>query len=213
MTDHYSTLGVGKDASAADIKKAYRKRASKSHPDKGGNAEEFKVAKAAYECLSDPVRRLNYDETGTDAPGKTPEQLAEETLAQLFAQAIEARANENPVVIVSNALVNHINEMKARKKQITAAFGHLKKQRGRVKAKAGANLFQAVIDKRVKQAEADLAKAERDIAHHILVQKALANYESTDPPAPKPQPFGGVQFRQGGDHFDTFSTLFVGFQR
>ena len=59
--DHYQTLGVGRDADASTIKKAYRKLASKHHPDKGGNPEEFKRVQEAYDTLSDPNKRNQYD--------------------------------------------------------------------------------------------------------------------------------------------------------
>ena len=59
--DHYETLGVSKDASQQDIKKSYRKLASKHHPDKGGDQEQFKRIQGAYETLSDPDKRAQYD--------------------------------------------------------------------------------------------------------------------------------------------------------
>ena len=59
--DHYETLGVSKDANQQDIKKAYRKLASKHHPDKGGDQEQFKRIQGAYEILSDPNKRAQYD--------------------------------------------------------------------------------------------------------------------------------------------------------
>ncbi len=59
--DHYETLGVSKDANQQDIKKAYRKLASKHHPDKGGDQEQFKRIQGAYETLSDPNKRAQYD--------------------------------------------------------------------------------------------------------------------------------------------------------
>ena len=52
--DHYQTLGVGKNADVKEIKTAFRKLASKHHPDKGGDAEKFKELQTAYETLSDP---------------------------------------------------------------------------------------------------------------------------------------------------------------
>lgn len=58
---HYDTLGVGKDASPEDIKKAYRKLASKHHPDKGGDTEKFKEIQGAYDILSDDQKRASYD--------------------------------------------------------------------------------------------------------------------------------------------------------
>ena len=59
--DHYSTLGVNKDASPDDIKRAYRKLASQHHPDKGGDKATFQKVQQAYETLSDPGRRQQYD--------------------------------------------------------------------------------------------------------------------------------------------------------
>jgi len=59
--DHYETLGVSKDADAKEIKTAYRKLASKHHPDKGGNTAEFQKIQAAYDTLSDPNKRAQYD--------------------------------------------------------------------------------------------------------------------------------------------------------
>lgn len=58
---HYEILGVQKNASAADIKSAYRKLASKHHPDKGGDAEKFKEVQSAYDVLSEPITREQYD--------------------------------------------------------------------------------------------------------------------------------------------------------
>ena len=52
--DYYSTLGVGKNATDDDIKKAYRKLAMKHHPDKGGDEAEFKKINEAYDILKLP---------------------------------------------------------------------------------------------------------------------------------------------------------------
>ena len=68
--DYYDTLGVAKNASDEDIKKAYRKLAMKHHPDRnqGDSAkaaeEKFKEAKEAYEMLSDDQKRAAYDQYG-----------------------------------------------------------------------------------------------------------------------------------------------------
>ena len=59
--DHYQTLGVSRDADTSAIKKAYRKLASKHHPDKGGDEARFKEIQQAYETLSDPNKRAQYD--------------------------------------------------------------------------------------------------------------------------------------------------------
>ena len=60
MTDPYKTLGLGREASAAEIKSAYRKLAKKHHPDLNpGNAERFKNITGAYDILSNPRKRRN----------------------------------------------------------------------------------------------------------------------------------------------------------
>lgn len=65
MTDPYEILGITRDASAEDIRKAYRKLAVKHHPDKGGDQEKFKEISAAYEVLSDEQKRSNFDQFGS----------------------------------------------------------------------------------------------------------------------------------------------------
>ncbi|MFA8434436.1 MAG: molecular chaperone DnaJ [Marinifilaceae bacterium] len=66
--DYYEVLGVSKDASEAEIKKAYRKKAIQYHPDKNPDdkeaEEKFKEAAEAYEVLSTPEKRQRYDQFG-----------------------------------------------------------------------------------------------------------------------------------------------------
>ncbi len=66
--DYYEVLGVGKNATEGEIKKAYRKQAIKYHPDKNPGDQEaeakFKLAAEAYEILSDSQKKAQYDQFG-----------------------------------------------------------------------------------------------------------------------------------------------------
>lgn len=62
--DYYEVLGVGKNASADEIKKAFRRLAVEHHPDRGGDETKFKEVNEAYEVLKDESKRKRYDQFG-----------------------------------------------------------------------------------------------------------------------------------------------------
>ncbi|MDO8559051.1 MAG: molecular chaperone DnaJ [bacterium] len=64
MRDYYQILGIQKNATQDDIKKAYRKLAHQYHPDKGGDESKFKEVSEAYRVLSDAEKRQQYDQFG-----------------------------------------------------------------------------------------------------------------------------------------------------
>ena len=74
--DYYEVLGVGKDASDGELKKAFRSLARKYHPDKNPDDSDsehmFKEVQEAYAVLSNPDQRRQYDMFGHDSPGGSP---------------------------------------------------------------------------------------------------------------------------------------------
>ena len=68
MTDYYAALGVPRTATADEIKQAFRRLASQHHPDKGGDQAMFKNISVAYENLSDPQKKAEYDQQRTGGP-------------------------------------------------------------------------------------------------------------------------------------------------
>lgn len=67
--DFYQVLGVGRTANASEIKQAFRRLAHQHHPDKGGSKEEFQSINEAYQVLSDPQKRAQYDAYGSVSSG------------------------------------------------------------------------------------------------------------------------------------------------
>jgi curved DNA-binding protein CbpA len=116
-TDLYETLGVPRDATAAQVRNAYRRLASELHPDRGGDADAFRAVQEAYDVLSDPRKRRRYDETGETSADR----LAEESLTfavaafdNALAQACrEGRAAYSDVVAsAKNSLLSQSLEAK-----------------------------------------------------------------------------------------------------
>ena len=63
--DYYKTLGVNRNASQSDIKRAFKKQAMKHHPDKGGDPKQFQQLNEAYEVLGNEQKKSQYDMFGT----------------------------------------------------------------------------------------------------------------------------------------------------
>jgi molecular chaperone DnaJ len=71
VPDLYELLELPRDATAEDIKRAYRRKAREHHPDAGGEEETFKQVTHAYQVLADPERRARYDRFGDDGTPST----------------------------------------------------------------------------------------------------------------------------------------------
>jgi curved DNA-binding protein CbpA len=86
--DLYQTLGVDRSASAADIRRAYRRRAKSAHPDAGGSPEAFNRLHTALSVLSDDARRQRYDTSGEFDEGAAVDNTLSSTL-QMVSQIID----------------------------------------------------------------------------------------------------------------------------
>ncbi|GAB2888445.1 hypothetical protein GCM10027046_16070 [Uliginosibacterium flavum] len=81
MKDYYAVLGIEVDASIAEIKTAYRKKASQFHPDKNTSPEapaRFREVKDAYDLLADPAKRQAYDENRRRSLLESPIETAQD---------------------------------------------------------------------------------------------------------------------------------------
>lgn len=108
--DLYGILGIGRDATASDIRKAYRKKAQKMHPDKGGDSARFQELQKAYEVLSSPSAREQYD-----ASGEIPSSGAdvERTQAMVELSNIVQHVTSKAVASGTIATFNLLDEVRA----------------------------------------------------------------------------------------------------
>ena len=73
--DYYEILGVSRNASTTEIKKAYKKQSMQHHPDRtGGDDTQFKKVNEAYSALKDPQKKQMYDQFGTADPQQAQSQ-------------------------------------------------------------------------------------------------------------------------------------------
>ena len=93
MNDHYTALGLGSDATLADIKKAFRQQASQYHPDRNADVQapaRFRAVQEAYEVLSDETKRLAYDDNRRRNLLDDPAQTAREIWQAYFEPLIQS---------------------------------------------------------------------------------------------------------------------------
>jgi hypothetical protein len=82
--DYYKIMGLQRNATPEEIKKAYHKLALIHHPDKGGDVTKFTELGEAYSTLSDPVKREKYDRDGFVGGGQFTKENANEIFRQFF---------------------------------------------------------------------------------------------------------------------------------
>lgn len=105
--DYYNILGVSKDSTPEDIKKAYRALVKEHHPDRGGDAEFFKKINEAYEVLKDQNKRSNYDAPKSDFNFTSSNVNMEDfhdLFGQFFRQQSQIRKNKDVRLTVSMSL-------------------------------------------------------------------------------------------------------------
>lgn len=179
MSGLYDTLGVAPDASQDEVKTAFRRAAAAAHPDReGGDAERMAAVNRAYETLGDPHRRAEYDATGMIDGEDKLEGEARGRLVALFQAALDAQAHD-----LMNAcrtlLTNARAEIDVQYANISLQASRLRRQRNRIRRKEkGENLFTALVDSKLKQADEQLAALERGRTVFARVAEMLDGYEA-----------------------------------
>ena len=175
----YTELDVPVDASLETIKQRYRTLAQMHHPDKGGDEEVFKRIKLAYEILSDPVRRKQYDITGET----TTTTAKDEAVANIVQILLHVVPNFN----VDQDDLIHIAEMETRtmlnlvNKDIGVTERYilnLEKVSNKLRIKTeGENILNSFVVNQIQQRKQELVTFQRRVQVCNLMLEILKDYE------------------------------------
>lgn len=186
--NHYTTLGVPKDADADTIKKAYRSKAAKAHPDRRGGSHQAMVALTrAHETLSDADKRARYDETGEDGPqGPSIDQLANQVLCSLFMQLIEKVPEQTDhVAEATRALVENIASIRQLIEKLDAQAAVINRRIKLLKFKGkGRNVIRDFLEARLTQIPQQKKGAEQQVQVLQRAVEILKQYDWTQVAAP-----------------------------
>lgn len=198
--NHYKTLGVPRNATAATIKRAYRELAKACHPDAGGDPERFKAISLAYATLSDPKKRERYDATGEDTatPGADPERVARmQTIEAVLAALMDADKDglryQNIPGSIAEVVRDRIVDVSKNIAAAEKSKADIVRLIGRVKTKLpdAEEPISAILQTRVAGLDMSIAAAKADVAMLQGVVEILDGL--TDAPEERPaQTPGGL---------------------
>ncbi len=184
--NHYETLGLKPNASAEEIKSAWRRKAAEHHPDReGGDAAQMARVNAAYACLGDAARRQAYDAAGCVDDDLDVEREAGSLLTRLFSDALDHGSNAL-VSDVRAQLLDHRSRHAAQLSQVKVSNRKLAKQRESVLYKGlGTNIAHRLIDDRLQQLKSMEQETNQALAMIDRALVLLDEYESLvdEPPA------------------------------
>lgn len=175
---HYETLDIASDASADDIKQAFRRKAQSAHPDKGGSHDAMAQLNQAYKVLGNDERRAHYDETGDDDEVPTLEDQAVHKLQQVFEMLLGTPGDF--IQAVRKTLLQSLRELHKEMDGRQKMMLHLLQRRDSISVKQGENLVHALIDSQLQQARQRLARCTDGLAIAAHMQKLLDQYESSE---------------------------------
>lgn len=193
MKTHYETLGVAADATSENIKKAYRKLASKHHSDRNGGDDEIMSAiNVAYEVLSDTERREHYDKTGQNT---RPSSIEQRGMNIVVGRALEwAQATQDGEDDMIAYIRNLTNNDRASFQTAMAQGERLKAKLQKILTKVSykgsmTNAISEALENRIAEIETKIPQIEENIAFADAALAILNDYEYMMQMYPASQPF------------------------
>lgn len=178
-SNHYETLGVPKTATDAEIKRAFRKKASKAHPDKeGGSSEKMVALNKAWMCLGDTQKRIRYDQTGDEGDGPSPEQRGQGILVSFFNKELENGSGKNVISSVRKEMNKHIKDgEKFFSKFDVEMKKFLKSQKNIRKKNPGFSILHEILNQKIRTLELNRLELTKELGDAKEALKLLDEYE------------------------------------
>lgn len=212
--DLYQTLGVPRDASKDQVKRAYRRKAKAHHPDKNQTTSIalWHDVQEAYETLNDDARRARYDQTGETSNNntqKTPHTLALEQLAHIFLGLVDTTDTDHTnLVAEARTIIKDIfAKLESNKAQQKKKAAKLRRTAERFTVNDGADNFAAAI---LAQRASEIERGVSDLEFELTAAKeALAildqlRYRTDKAPNPETEIISRLKGAFGSSIF-TFS--------
>ena len=175
----YTELDVPVDASLETIKQRYRTLAQMHHPDKGGDEELFKRIKLAYEILSDPVRRKQYDITGeTTTTNAKDEAIA--NIVQILLHVVPSfNVDQDDLIQIAEIETRTMLDLVHKDMGVTERYiANLEKVSNKLRIKTeGENILNSFIINQIQQRKQELETFKRRIQVCELMLEILKDYE------------------------------------
>ena len=175
----YTELDVPVDASLEIIKQQYRTLAQMYHPDKGGDENIFKRIKLAYEILSDPVRRKQYDITGETTTSNIKNEAIEK-IVQILLQVVPSfNVDQDNLILIVEMETRTMLDLVFKDIGVTERYiVNLEKVSKKLRIKTdGENLLNSFVINQIQQRRQELITFQHRVKVCNLMLEILKDYE------------------------------------
>ena len=175
----YTELDVPVDASLETIKQRYRTLAQMHHPDKGGDEELFKCIKLAYEILSDPVRRKQYDITGETTTTNAKDEAIANIVQILLHIVPNFNVEQDDLIQIAEVETRTMLDLAHKDIGITERYIlNLEKVISKLRIKTDSeNILTGFIANQIQQRRNELENFQRRVQVCTLMLEILKDYE------------------------------------
>jgi curved DNA-binding protein CbpA len=191
VIDLYRVLGVKREASSEDIRRAYRRKAKVSHPDSGGSAGAFGELATAHAVLSDPALRRRYDDTGQiELPRpNTLDAGAIEVIAQKLGLIIHSEQDLMSLdigTLIDGAIREDMTQRQSNIANQTQAIERAARLRARIKRRTNGhdNMLAKVLEWHEASIREQIRKNEAAVTSMQRALEILVDYSFADELAP-----------------------------